>query len=226
MGLPVIRLSKVLELPLQQNQGWLERVWCCCWTFSELEVGSSLQLFWYFPRNWQTLLLQQPPAFWERSLQAGNNCCLSKAVLLCFIIPHLAFLMKVLVRVVLRCKDVHKAKFPCLCLQWSLAPVWGVYSWFSGGIFRHLHFETGDYLTFCLAAPLETINRPAEKRAQWSCVPESCSAVLRGTLGTSCWEKVAVTVSFSQGHLMVALSAADPTISILWALPGQPEELF
>lgn len=47
-----MRLSKVLELPLQQNRGWLEGVCCCCWAFSELERRSSLQLFWYFPRNW------------------------------------------------------------------------------------------------------------------------------------------------------------------------------
>lgn len=160
MGLPVIRLSKVLELHLQQNQGWLERVWCCCWTFSELEVGSSLQLFWYFPRNWQTLLLQQPPAFWERSLQAGNNCCLSKAVLLCFIIPHLAFLMKVLVRGVLRCKDVHKAvslsvpavvscpSLGCvfLVLRWDLQAL-ALWNW---GLFDFLPCSTTwDYKQTC-----------------------------------------------------------------------------
>lgn len=86
-----------------------------------------LAAFLVFPKELAALPLQQPPAFWERSLRAGSNCCLSKAVLLCggvIIIPHLAFLMKVLVSVVPGCKDVHKAKFPCLCLQWSLAPVW------------------------------------------------------------------------------------------------------
>lgn len=93
--------------------------------------------------------------------------------------------------------------------------------------------KLGDHLAFCLAAPLETINRPAEKQAQWFCVPEGCSAVLRGTLGTSpmkgsCWKKkkVALAVSFNQGHLMVALSAADPTISILRAFPGSLKSCF
>lgn len=47
------------------------------------------------------------------------------------------------------------------------------------GHFRDLLFETGDHLAFCLAAPLETINRPAQEQVQWSCVPE-CSLL--------CWE--------------------------------------
>lgn len=47
MGLPIMKTSKVLELPLQQNQGWLEGAWCCCWTFSEMGRRSSLQLFGY-----------------------------------------------------------------------------------------------------------------------------------------------------------------------------------
>lgn len=170
--------------------------------------GVFLAVFLVFPKQLATLPLQQPPAFWERSLWAGSNYCLCKAVLLCggvVIIPHLAFLMKVLVRVVLGCKDVHKAEFPCLCLHWSLAPVWDVCSWFSGGIIRDLLFETGDRLAFCLAAPLETINRPAEEQVQWFCVPECCSAVLRVVLGTSsvkgaCWEKVALAGSFELGH--------------------------
>lgn len=42
IGLPVMRISEVLELPLQQNQGWLAGVWCCCWIFSELGRGCSL----------------------------------------------------------------------------------------------------------------------------------------------------------------------------------------
>lgn len=54
-----------------------------------------------------------------------------------------------------------------------------VCSWFSGGVFRDLLFETGGRLAFCLAAPLETINRPAQEQVQWSCVPE-CSLL--------CWE--------------------------------------
>lgn len=131
--------------------------------------GMFLATFMIFPKELATLPLQQPPAFWERSLRAGSNCCLSKAVLLCggvIITSHLAFLMKVFARVVLGCEDVHEAEFPCLCLQWSLAPVWGVCSWFSGGISRDLLFETGDHLAFCLAAPLETINRPAGEQVQ------------------------------------------------------------
>lgn len=156
--------------------------------------GLFLAAFLVFAGNWPPYLYSTfTPAFWETSLRAGRNCCLSKAVLLCggvIIIPHLAFLMR---SCVLGCKDVHKARFPCLSLQWSLAPVWGVCFWFSGEIFRNLLFETGDHLAFCLVA-FETVNRPAEEQIQRSCVPECCFAVLRlpghWLCERGCWEKV------------------------------------
>lgn len=79
-------------------------------------------------------------------------------------------------------------------------------SWVSGGIFRDLLFETVDHLAFCLAAPLETINRPAEEQVQWSHVPKCRSAVPSVTLHTSSvkggsWEKVALALSCNLKHL-------------------------
>lgn len=66
MDLPVMRTSKVLELPLQRRQGWLEGACCCC-MFAELG-RVFLAAFLVFPKGIGHLPSQQPPAFWERSL--------------------------------------------------------------------------------------------------------------------------------------------------------------
>lgn len=66
--LPVTRISKVLELPLQRRQGWLEGVWwwCCCCMFAELG-RVFLAAFLVFPKG------IGHPTFYSSLLLSGRD---------------------------------------------------------------------------------------------------------------------------------------------------------
>lgn len=93
MGLPIMKTSNNKNPYNKTRVGWKGHG-AVAGHFQRWE-GDLPCSFLGICKELATLRLQQP--FWETSLRAGRNCCLSKTVLLCggvIIIPHLAFLMK------------------------------------------------------------------------------------------------------------------------------------